>query len=504
MEEESFSNSSSQNIKNHQVPEYMKKVPEDVAQVLLDIEEFREKRKIIPYFAQYEFDNQKQKMHEFWGKSIEQFMKKYEKSCIISIEYIHQVFNFNGFQPMSLQRVIEELAQENNFSYAGNKLKLMKMLNLDTAKELKDQEKIKEYEKNQQEKQQKKAGLFQKLNIFNYFKSQKQDEEDSSMQNPQILQQITEIQEQNNFIVSKKLIVKHFKKFIEFLSNQQWYNDHFSFESDILQQASKINLNLGEVKLFLELLEKDGQVKYFGDKEIGKKIIFYDKDKKSQMNEDYFTNQSVVFQLEYNIQILEKNISKYNENLQELKNKILECKETEKAKKQQYLKEYLIIQKTIETTLNKQQTLKKNKLQVEDAITNKRVLNVLNQGVATAKQNQVDIQLMEDIKEQFEEINAQEQEMTDMYQEFNKLDQQQKEEIDLQLQQYLEEAGFPAEQNQNYAQNIVSYNNNINSQNNNASINFNNNNNNNNNANKAINNNKMDVEDPLKLLDELA
>ncbi|KAL4431873.1 hypothetical protein ABPG74_012685 [Tetrahymena malaccensis] len=501
MEEESFSNSSQQNIKTHQVPEYMKKVPEDIAQVLLDIEEFKEKRKIIPYFSQYEFDNQKQKMHEFWSKSIEQFMKKYEKSCIISIEYIHQVFNFNGFQPMSLQKIIEELAQENSFSFAGNKLKIMKMLNLDTTQELKDQEKIKEYEKNQLEKQQKKAGLFQKLNIFNYFKSQKQEEQDNSMQNPQILQQITEIQEQNNFIVSKKLIVKHFKKFIEFLSNQQWYNDHFSFESDILQSAAKLNLHLGEVKLFLELLEKDGQVKYFGDKEIGKKIIFYDKDKKSQMNEDYFTNQSVVFQLEYNIQILEKNISKYNENLQELKNKILECKETEKAKKQQYLKEYLIIQKTIENTLNKQQTLKKNKLQVEDAITNKRVLNVLNQGVATAKQNQVDIQLMEDIKEQFEEINVQEQEMTDMYQEFNKLDQHQQEEIDQQLQQYLEEAGFPVDQNQNQINNNnINNNNNIVLQNNNPSINYNNQN-----VNKAVNNNKMDVEeDPLRLLDELA
>lgn len=43
---------------------------------------------------------------------------------------------------------------------------------------------------------------------------------------------------------------------------------------------------------------------------------------------------------------------------------------------------------------------------MEDAITNKRVLNVLNQGVATAKMNQVDTAVLEDIKEQLDEVNA--------------------------------------------------------------------------------------------------
>lgn len=41
----------------HQVPDYLRKVDENLVQVLLGIEEFKEKKSLIPYFASYEFSS---------------------------------------------------------------------------------------------------------------------------------------------------------------------------------------------------------------------------------------------------------------------------------------------------------------------------------------------------------------------------------------------------------------------------------------------------------------
>lgn len=37
------------------IPDYMKNIPEELAATLLSIDEFKDKKKLIPYFAQYEF-----------------------------------------------------------------------------------------------------------------------------------------------------------------------------------------------------------------------------------------------------------------------------------------------------------------------------------------------------------------------------------------------------------------------------------------------------------------
>ena len=95
------------------IPEYLKNSPIELIEVLLGIEEFKDKKKLIPYFVNYEFKSQKEKMIEFWGRVIERVLLKYEKTAIISTEYLNQLFNFNGFQPMGLTKVIDLLTEEN-------------------------------------------------------------------------------------------------------------------------------------------------------------------------------------------------------------------------------------------------------------------------------------------------------------------------------------------------------------------------------------------------------
>lgn len=74
-------------------------------------------------------------MLEFWSRAIERVLFKYEKTAIISVEYLWQLFNFNGFQPMGLSKVIQQLAEENLYVYSSDKLKLLKFLELDSTSE---------------------------------------------------------------------------------------------------------------------------------------------------------------------------------------------------------------------------------------------------------------------------------------------------------------------------------------------------------------------------------
>lgn len=75
-------------------------------------------------------------MLEFWSRTIEKVMEKYYKSSVIEPYDLQCLFNFNGFLPLGLEKVICELAEDSNYSFISNKLKLMKYLNLDTSAEI--------------------------------------------------------------------------------------------------------------------------------------------------------------------------------------------------------------------------------------------------------------------------------------------------------------------------------------------------------------------------------
>lgn len=78
-------------------------------------------------------------MNEFWNKTFERVMEKYFKSCVVSTEELQGIFNLNGFQPLGLSKVIQELAEDSGYAQAGDKLKLMKQLDMDLSLETKNQ-----------------------------------------------------------------------------------------------------------------------------------------------------------------------------------------------------------------------------------------------------------------------------------------------------------------------------------------------------------------------------
>lgn len=79
---------------------------------------------------------------------------------------------------------------------------------------------------------------------------------------------------------------------------------------------------------------------------------------------------------------------------------------------------------------------------MEDSIQNKRVITILNQGIHTAKQNQVDLSLMEDIKENIEEANDHEKEVANAFAQFVTLNEEDEQAINDELDKIQKECGI--------------------------------------------------------------
>lgn len=99
------------------------------------------------------------------------------------------------------------------------------------------------------------------MNILSYFKKDSTDASATSA--VASANAALKTFDSEKFIVNKSLLQKQYSRFKSFLSTYPWQNEHFSLEAEFLEKAQQENIHISEVRLFLDLLEKDGSIKTY-------------------------------------------------------------------------------------------------------------------------------------------------------------------------------------------------------------------------------------------------
>jgi len=161
-------------------------------------------------------------------------------------------------------------------------------------------------------------------------------------------------------------------------SNVNWIRGHLCNEKDLFNKLNESAgvVSIGEVKLFMELLEREGTIRTYQQAVTGNKVVYYDRERIDKVDPAHFANMQVLSDIDLNMQLLENDIAKYALQQELIKKKFSAA--TDPNKKMQLAKENKLLSTLSEQLHNKKSTLLKNQLQVEEAINNKRVMTVLS------------------------------------------------------------------------------------------------------------------------------
>jgi hypothetical protein len=165
------------------------------------------------------------------------------------------------------------------------------------------------------------ASFLSKLNPFNYIKAWRNNKDTNSFSNPSTanLPNLTvsssfSSSDDIDFIVNKKLLQKSYQRFLSCLnSNVNWIRGHLCNEKDLFNKLNENDgvVSIGEVKLFMELLEREGTIRTYQQAVTGNKVVYYDRERIDKVDPAHFANMQVLYDIDLNMQLLENDIAKY-------------------------------------------------------------------------------------------------------------------------------------------------------------------------------------------------
>lgn len=88
---------------------HLKKCPQNLKELLLEISEFNSKRSLIPFYTKIENEKQKRKQTEFWECILPTIIENYLKSSIFTGNQLKEIFILDKFIPLGFETVLKEI-----------------------------------------------------------------------------------------------------------------------------------------------------------------------------------------------------------------------------------------------------------------------------------------------------------------------------------------------------------------------------------------------------------